>query len=453
MTLRAGVHRTALVTVGDAVRYRIPFGPDSYRTVNSSALAALTDASQEEIVRDINRWTHRGHLQVATAALGILAAVVVVVATQSAAYGLAAGLAAVAAFALARHVELERRQYALSYDLGDAAARRFAAASVGLERLSRCGWLGSTRVEHLHGDWKRNAGATITVNSTSATLRRGRLRQVTTNLAPAPFRLDAQNKRLWFLPDRLLIEENGRLAALAYDQCEIRHAVGTWRWHERLPSDAAVLRRVWHKVNRNGSPDRRFKGNGLVPVIAVGHLTLRSPTGLHLELATSDADAAAQAAGALAAFGRVLSPAPLCASAAMLAAADTWRDVNFDDFLELALSEEGERQGPAIQTLATYLSNWRDIFHQYDACTARSQSRLPPAEALAVVPLAAAQRKVLLKGAVVEALSSSLAALAAGSDLRGHLDRLVADPELILAFRSEDLPTTVVAARPPSVND
>lgn len=48
-----------------------------------------------------------------------------------------------------------------------------------------------------------------------------------------------------------------------------------------VPEDSKVIDHTWAKVNKNGSPDRRYAGNYQIPICQYGELELKSKTGLH----------------------------------------------------------------------------------------------------------------------------------------------------------------------------
>lgn len=50
---------------------------------------------------------------------------------------------------------------------------------------------------------------------------------------------------------------------------------------ERVPKDAAVVGKTWAKVNKNGSPDKRFKDNYQIPICQYGEIEMKSRTGLN----------------------------------------------------------------------------------------------------------------------------------------------------------------------------
>ncbi|MBV8327792.1 DUF4236 domain-containing protein [Chryseobacterium sp.] len=50
-----------------------------------------------------------------------------------------------------------------------------------------------------------------------------------------------------------------------------------------IPRDTKTIDQTWAKVNKNGTPDRRFKNNYTIPVVRYGHINLSTRTGLREE--------------------------------------------------------------------------------------------------------------------------------------------------------------------------
>lgn len=50
---------------------------------------------------------------------------------------------------------------------------------------------------------------------------------------------------------------------------------------EKVPTDAEVIDHTWAKVNKNGTPDKRFKDNYQIPICKYGEIELTSSTGLN----------------------------------------------------------------------------------------------------------------------------------------------------------------------------
>ena len=56
---------------------------------------------------------------------------------------------------------------------------------------------------------------------------------------------------------------------------------------ETIPADSPTVGRTWLKVNKDGSPDKRFKDNVQIPIVQYGTLKLKSGTGLNEEYMVS----------------------------------------------------------------------------------------------------------------------------------------------------------------------
>ncbi|MBC2101688.1 DUF4236 domain-containing protein [Listeria marthii] len=103
-----------------------------------------------------------------------------------------------------------------------------------------------------------------------------------------PFGLKLRKQKVFFLPDKLLIISGRKVGALNYS--DINMDLGTTNFVETdpVPRDANVLRYTWLKVNKNGTPDRRFKNNRQVPVCQYGSVLIESGNALHVELMCSN---------------------------------------------------------------------------------------------------------------------------------------------------------------------
>jgi len=88
------------------------------------------------------------------------------------------------------------------------------------------------------------------------------------------------------------------------DLSEVEITYDPVRFHETeaVPTDSKTVDRTWAKVNKDGSPDRRFKDNYEIPVVLYGQLSLRSTTGMREEYLVSNAEAAEEFVAAWAAF-------------------------------------------------------------------------------------------------------------------------------------------------------
>lgn len=109
-----------------------------------------------------------------------------------------------------------------------------------------------------------------------------------TNIVPVG--LNLQNVQVVFLPDKVLVVSNTSVGALNYDDIYLELNTIGYIETERVPSDATVIKQTWLKVNKDGSPDRRYKGNKQFPVCRYGYIVIRAGNSFHVEMLCSNAE-------------------------------------------------------------------------------------------------------------------------------------------------------------------
>jgi hypothetical protein len=219
---------------------------------------------------------------------------------------------------LVQRWDLEQRTPRIIYDTSNPEIAERLAMVVGAAQ-----WLGTcSSLWHIFhavqtSDWKRNAGAGTLIRRTPTSCGEGALPQFELNIGTWCVPVGPQ--QLLFLPDRLLVWDGMRLAALPYEHITAR--ASKTRFIEEtggLPPDGTQVGATWRFVCRDGSPDLRFSNNAKLAIMEYGELEIRSHGGLTVVLQTSTTRAAEGAARALEALaGRarpfVASHAPVAA--------------------------------------------------------------------------------------------------------------------------------------------
>jgi len=99
---------------------------------------------------------------------------------------------------------------------------------------------------------------------------------------------NANGPDLYIFPGFILADGDGEFALLAIPEVNLRLRFSRFVEEEDVPDDAEVIDNTWAKVNRDGSPDRRFKENYEIPVVHYGVLEFSSDTGLNEAFMFSD---------------------------------------------------------------------------------------------------------------------------------------------------------------------
>lgn len=209
----------------------------------------------------------------------------------------------------------DRRVVRLFYDVDDPGAmERLAHACAVGEALSQCAALWHIHQAYATNDQKRNAGASTLVARTIVRSSQTEFPNVETNVGAYSIAVGPQ--KLLFLPDRLIVREGDRVAAVPYEHLSATAAAARFVEEGHVPPDAQVMDTTWRYVNKSGGPDRRFNNNAQLPVMRYGDLSFNSPHGIRILFQTSLVDCAMRAAHALnqlaaiARNNRMVTPAP-----------------------------------------------------------------------------------------------------------------------------------------------
>lgn len=137
---------------------------------------------------------------------------------------------------------------------------------------------------------KVNAGAYRNISRGDATVKllkakRGTGLKVKANCPTVLIK--SKKCKILFIPSGILIKKGSKYFAYSYEQINLFSSTTNFIENGPVARDAEVIRRTWQYVNRDGSPDRRYKNNKQLPVCLYGSLDIRG-NNLDIELQTSN---------------------------------------------------------------------------------------------------------------------------------------------------------------------
>ena len=100
--------------------------------------------------------------------------------------------------------------------------------------------------------------------------------------------LGLKNETVILMPDKILIIKGTQVGAASYNTVSVNVGYERFIESEKVPSDAEIIDYTWEKVNKDGSPDKRFKGNRKLPICRYGLITLSSDTGMDIRICFSN---------------------------------------------------------------------------------------------------------------------------------------------------------------------
>lgn len=105
----------------------------------------------------------------------------------------------------------------------------------------------------------------------------------------------------------LFKDKQSKIGILGYNEIELEHTNTSFISSRREASDAKQIGSTWKKVNKNGTPDKRYKDNYEIPIYVYGDISVASTSGLNEQFLISNADAAKKFANAFLNYRKALT--------------------------------------------------------------------------------------------------------------------------------------------------
>jgi hypothetical protein len=100
----------------------------------------------------------------------------------------------------------------------------------------------------------------------------------------AMFFKNANGADLYFYPNFIVMfSSKQKFAIIGFEELGFYHRSVRFTETGKIPKDSRVIDRTWAKVNKNGTPDKRFKGNYQIPVVKYGEIQFLTDTGVNEE--------------------------------------------------------------------------------------------------------------------------------------------------------------------------
>ena len=93
---------------------------------------------------------------------------------------------------------------------------------------------------------------------------------------------------LYVLPDMCIYKEGVKVHSIDLTKLKVSFSSFDIRMPDNKPNDCEVISNTWLYVNKNGSPDRRYSNNRIVPICRLGEFSLTSDDGLNIRVLSSN---------------------------------------------------------------------------------------------------------------------------------------------------------------------
>lgn len=140
--------------------------------------------------------------------------------------------------------------------------------------------------EIYNSNTKVHAGAGRSLKRVPCTIKKISPYYLKTNVDLIQIKL--KKETLLILPDKVFIIRGTKVGAVNYDDLQIQVSSINFVESDPVPKDAQVIGQTWQYVNKNGTPDKRYKNNRQLPICLYGVVRLRSVSGINVEMHISN---------------------------------------------------------------------------------------------------------------------------------------------------------------------
>lgn len=194
----------------------------------------------------------------------------------------------------AKRAELEEQE-ALSrlqtqIELPDGVAAAFHRMCDEFSILAKSDRIWDTVGQRDANQMAERTTATRVIQRKSVRFRLGRCELIESEWK-VPHLENANGGDIFFYPAfALYFLSSDSFALLEYKDIQIESSASQFIEEESLPSDTKIVGHTWAKANKDGSPDKRFKGNYQIPIVQYGKIVIASATGMNEEYMISNAE-------------------------------------------------------------------------------------------------------------------------------------------------------------------
>ncbi|RAJ33055.1 DUF4236 domain-containing protein [Pedobacter cryoconitis] len=95
---------------------------------------------------------------------------------------------------------------------------------------------------------------------------------------------NANGADLYCYPGFIVMYSNeSDFAIIGIDEVNLHQSAVRFTETGTVPADSKIIDKTWAKVNKNGTPDKRFNGNYQIPIVRYGEIRFSTHTGLNEE--------------------------------------------------------------------------------------------------------------------------------------------------------------------------
>ena len=197
----------------------------------------------------------------------------------------------------------------VSFETSDAAQKAYGALVRTFETLRQCARCWDVTSDRIGNRVVERSYASRTIARTPVTLAFADSDLVRFEGRAMRFQNVNGEDILIYPGVALMPREDGAFALIDLREIDLAFAATQFVEDQMVPADTEVVGHTWAKVNKNGSPDLRFRDNYQIPLCLYGRMVFTTPSGVEEEYQFSNPTAFGEFARMFAAYQSALTSA------------------------------------------------------------------------------------------------------------------------------------------------
>lgn len=180
----------------------------------------------------------------------------------------------------------------LDIELEESKVAAFSQLKMAFEELATCEKIWDVTSSKINIETK--AAATDAIARTETFIYNQKINFINTSIEAMYFK-NKNGSDIYIYPAFSLMFDNmNNFGMIELPELNLTYRDSRFLEDESIPSDTKILGETWYRVNKDGSPDKRFKDNYKIPIVEYGEITFQSSTGVNERFSFSDSGKARQ---------------------------------------------------------------------------------------------------------------------------------------------------------------
>lgn len=171
------------------------------------------------------------------------------------------------------------------YNFDDENKEYFEKLNNFFKELASCNKLWIINSQYNNMDAKRNAGSSTSITRTPIIISKNLPYYLSTNIECHCISFGTTS--LYFLPDQVLIDSGKRTTVMDFEKFIFEFDNTIFVEEETVSNDSEIVDYTWQYVNKDGTPDKRFKDNPKYPKCNYGSVLLKNNSGINISILLS----------------------------------------------------------------------------------------------------------------------------------------------------------------------